>query len=224
MNPPSPPPSFRDTANTPSRLFLNIRRSLTPSSSKPYRDIDGHDPHVPYTQSRFLRDSETARPTVEEIAMGLHLSRTPHLPAHLAHLHVDPPAPSSSHHVSRMQRRHSYSQPRSRSRYHVTPRHPPPLPPPPSRSALKKASVSSPKSSVNTLDSAASGSTAPSSSTPPTPTGYAYATFFRLRQFGKSIAGTKIVGLSASPASGSEVSVATSEPLRKAVRFEEVLP
>ncbi|ETW79219.1 hypothetical protein HETIRDRAFT_324139 [Heterobasidion irregulare TC 32-1] len=85
-----------------SRMFSAFRRSLGSSKSAKEReeDIDQHA-HPPRSSSRS-RYRDASRPTVEQIAMGLHLSRTPHLPPHLSHLphqhqhHRAPPSPSSS--------------------------------------------------------------------------------------------------------------------------------
>jgi hypothetical protein len=161
--------------------------------------------------------------------MGLHLSRTPHLPPHISPL----PLPAYNR-LARVEstpsagpslgRRHSYSH-----RPHVsltsTPRVVPPLPPPPSRPALKTSRYSappssSPKASLQTLDS---GSTPPSSVGPRTPSSHSSSArrLTRLSRFARGIVhGSSGGRLGSNSQSASDVSVAFSEPTRKSVRFE----
>ncbi|KAH7927321.1 hypothetical protein BV22DRAFT_1031929 [Leucogyrophana mollusca] len=81
------------------------------------------------TRSRFM-DPSASRPTIEQIAMGLHISRTPHLrPSGNPHRHSAPSSPS----------RHNISM-------HIA--NPRPTPLPPSRSSLKKTHT--PASSLTT--------------------------------------------------------------------------
>ena len=110
--------------------------------------------------------------------MGLHLSRTPHLPAHLA-----PPYPPTSA-AARLQRsasvptrpRPPITQSQSQSHHSRSHSNTPPSPPkrqsrllpPPTRSALKKPTTTTTSSSV-TPDTA-SASTVASSGPPLTPT------------------------------------------------------
>ncbi|KAJ7245151.1 hypothetical protein B0H12DRAFT_1325385 [Mycena haematopus] len=108
------PPSHRRTDSSPagppaSSLIESLRRNL---SLPRRRDVPAAPERTPYAPPRFRYDTAAARPTVEQIAMGLHLSRTPHLRGTPKY-----PAPAS----------------------HPQPSHKPvPLPPPPARSSLKK--------------------------------------------------------------------------------------
>ncbi|KAL4065917.1 hypothetical protein V8B97DRAFT_1060481 [Scleroderma yunnanense] len=99
----------------------------------------------PYTPSRVARsrytDASSERPTIEQIAMGLHISRTPHLRS-------GNPAPMSSPSLRRIvnipgNTAHIplHSHPRG---IHDSPQQGPrhSLPPPPTRSSMKKTSVS----------------------------------------------------------------------------------
>ncbi|KAF9071527.1 hypothetical protein BDP27DRAFT_509630 [Rhodocollybia butyracea] len=114
------------STKTSSRLMSSVRRSLFASSP-------GHKKQLATTQTagmysttaeravqhppRFKRpDPSSSPPSIEQIAMGLHISRTPHLRS------------SSAPNYPFTQRTHP----------------PTPLPPPPSRSALKKPSSSAP--------------------------------------------------------------------------------
>src|ERR1700761_5541343 len=85
--------------SAPSKIFGNLRRSLTPAKTwraDSSKDFDQGGIHLmchaiaclmlaqhSRSQSRHLHEYNAARPTVEQIAMGLHLSRTPHIPLHL---------------------------------------------------------------------------------------------------------------------------------------------
>jgi hypothetical protein len=61
------------------------------------------------TPSRFrLHDTSTTPPTVGQIAMGLHVSRTPHLrPTHRSH-HTRPPSPGSQSNLTQEYHEHSH--------------------------------------------------------------------------------------------------------------------
>ncbi|KAJ7504524.1 hypothetical protein B0H11DRAFT_1982770 [Mycena galericulata] len=104
-----------------SRIMSSVRRTLgkrrDPVSNPMYSTPAER---VPVS---FRYDATAPRPTIEQIAMGLHLSRTPHLRSPPRY-----PAPAS----------------------HPQPTHKPiPLPPPPARSSLKKpAFVSSSSTDV----------------------------------------------------------------------------
>ncbi|KAG2075756.1 hypothetical protein BDR04DRAFT_862739 [Suillus decipiens] len=129
-------------AQTASRFFLSIRKSISPtiltspkrrhadnlpSSIGMYSTPEERNSHVHSRMHAKYRDYATSRPTIEQIAMGLHVSCTPHLrnPCHHRHSalsspsHIrypgDPSAPNRPTHS---------------------------LPPPPSRSSLKKTSTS----------------------------------------------------------------------------------
>ncbi|THH18448.1 hypothetical protein EW146_g2538 [Bondarzewia mesenterica] len=171
--------------NTPSRILSTLRRPFS-HSAKNAKDRDEMEVSIcRRRQQRLLTDDssvklaqlpssssrsrsrEVSRPTVEQIAMGLHLSRTPHLPAHLSHLpyyhqqqqpyecsHTpisspslsrDSPRPSSS-------RRHSHSYFRTRTDPHTPsrsssylPRFPSPsLSPSPSRHTRPRTAPTTP--------------------------------------------------------------------------------
>ncbi|KAG1746608.1 uncharacterized protein EDB91DRAFT_1219620 [Suillus paluster] len=127
---------------TASRFFISMGKSISHSllTSPRKRHADNSrggigmystpEERNPYVQSRMharYRESSASRPTIEQIAMGLHLSCTPHLrnPCHQSHS-----APSSPSHIR---------YPHDSSALH-RPTHS--LPPPPSRSSLKKTSTS----------------------------------------------------------------------------------
>ncbi|KAI0029186.1 hypothetical protein K488DRAFT_88991 [Vararia minispora EC-137] len=218
--------------SAPSKIFDNLKRTLTPGkASRPHSSEDRF--RHGRSQSQYLQDDSAALPTVEQIAMGLHLSHTPHLPSR-----ISPPLSSPTYH--RLSRVESTPSPADRS-YHFSRRHSPlhrphasliappravaPLPPPPSRSALKAPrsstpSSSSPKASLQTFDSS---STPSSSAGPRTPSSHSSPArrFIRLSRFARGIvAGGGSGRLVANSQSTSEVSVTLSEPLRKSVRFE----
>src|SRR6266702_617691 len=161
----------------PVRFPISLSTSLSPNSSQPERTrgpIHGEAP-----------------PNCQQIAMGLHLSRTPHFPAHLAHLY--PPAPLPRLHRStsspssstppRTPRTRPNSDslcpPSSRSHSpsptthtHSPPRSPSRLLPPPARSALKKprGKTTTTTTSSSLTPDTASASTVASSVPPQTPT------------------------------------------------------
>ncbi|KXN92428.1 hypothetical protein AN958_07046 [Leucoagaricus sp. SymC.cos] len=82
-----------------SRLFVSVRRSITPK-----RHARSDDSMLMYSTpqerqpsfSASFRDlpDASARPTVEQIAMGLHVSRTPHLRHHPRSASYSSPTPS----------------------------------------------------------------------------------------------------------------------------------
>ncbi|KAG2136173.1 hypothetical protein BD769DRAFT_1352497 [Suillus cothurnatus] len=127
---------------TASRFFVSIRKSishtlLTSPRKRHTNNLRGgigmystpeeRNSYVhPRMHARY-RDSAASRPTIEQIAMGLHVSCTPHLRNPCHHRHS---APSSPSHIR---------YPRDSSALH-RPTHS--LPPPPSRSSLKKTSTS----------------------------------------------------------------------------------
>ncbi|KAG1808647.1 uncharacterized protein BJ212DRAFT_641947 [Suillus subaureus] len=127
---------------TASRFFISMRKSISHTllTSPRKRHADNlrggigmystpeeRNSHVhPRMHARY-RDSAASRPTIEQIAMGLHVSCTPHLRNPCHHRHSAPSSPSHIHY------------PRDSSALH-RPTHS--LPPPPSRSSLKKTSNS----------------------------------------------------------------------------------
>src|SRR5258708_8293090 len=167
--------------------------------------------------------------------MGLPLSRTPHFPAHLAHLYPPPsqlrlqrsvssPVSSTPHRVHKVPpssaHLHPYSRSRSRSPYHsnspsTTPSRSPSrsytrLPPPPARSALKKPRVNATATtSSGVTPDTASASTAPSSITPATPK----------NSFSRSNLLARFLSKERSTALPLVAVTADAEPERKAVRF-----
>ncbi|KAK1221958.1 hypothetical protein PQX77_015222 [Marasmius sp. AFHP31] len=121
LNSPQIPSTFRTSPSngrpTPTSLMTSVRRSLSAhKKSRRNRWLEDQT----YAPSRFRRRVPSlSPPTVEQIAMGLHLSRTPHLRGH---------APNQFHN-------HPSGFPRSISL---------PLPPPPARSAMKKTHAHAP--------------------------------------------------------------------------------
>ncbi|KAG2157797.1 uncharacterized protein EDB93DRAFT_1078365 [Suillus bovinus] len=126
-------------SETASRFFVSIRKSishtiLTSPRKRHANNLCGmystpeeRNPYVhPRMHARYP-DSAVSRPTIEQIAMGLHVSCTPHLRNLCHHRHSAPSSPSHIRH------------PRDSSALH-RPTHS--LPPPPSRSSLKKTSTS----------------------------------------------------------------------------------
>ncbi|KAK7056418.1 hypothetical protein VNI00_002973 [Paramarasmius palmivorus] len=70
-----------------SKMMTSVRRSLSVTPKKSRTESDAYDLYYSttteeqtYTASRIRRDDPSrSPPTIEQIAMGLHLSRTPHL-------------------------------------------------------------------------------------------------------------------------------------------------
>ena len=158
--------------------------------------------------------------------MGLHLSRTPHLPAHLAQLYPPAPArlqrsvssPGSSTSPRPRPNSHSHShshcpRPSSRSHSHSPARSPSRLAPPPARSALKKTTTTSSSVTPDT----ASASTVASSVAPSTPTRSSgtglLARFLGKERGGGAAARALVVLADVADEPGRE------PPERKAVRF-----
>ncbi|KAJ6518629.1 hypothetical protein C8R45DRAFT_1031 [Mycena sanguinolenta] len=128
----TPPPTTTTQAPFNSRLLSSVRRNLAMP-----RRRDPLPPAPMYStaaeaQPRFRYEPQAARPTIEQIAMGLHLSRTPHLRGGPKY-----PAPAS----------------------HPQPSHKAvPLPPPPARSSMKKPPLASTSSTDVTSTSAPNSS------------------------------------------------------------------
>ncbi|KAJ3775992.1 hypothetical protein FB446DRAFT_662451 [Lentinula raphanica] len=121
------PDSATNRSNKTSRIMSSVKRSLAgshPATPKKHFSVETMNVTGMYStiaertvqQSARLKRQEVdaSPPSIEQIAMGLHISRTPHL---------RPPASPTS----------AFSQRRT----------PIPLPPPPSRSAMKKPTKSS---------------------------------------------------------------------------------
>ncbi|KAG6908790.1 hypothetical protein DXG01_003319 [Tephrocybe rancida] len=139
--------SSTSTTKTSSRIMTSVRKSIGsfpkkrgPESLKPtdYGMISTPAERTLPTSTRY-RDYTPSRPTIEQIAMGLHTSRTPHL----RHLSSSPP-------------------PNSHSRRSASPLV---LPPPPARSSLKKP-ASTPATLADNGPASASSSTLASTHTP----------------------------------------------------------
>ncbi|KAF5362504.1 hypothetical protein D9756_002290 [Leucocoprinus leucothites] len=87
-------------ASPRSRLIQNVRRSITPkrharSESASMLMYSTPQERQPSYSAAFRElPNPAARPTVEQIAMGLHVSRTPHLRHHPRSPSHSPPAPS----------------------------------------------------------------------------------------------------------------------------------
>ncbi|KAI9433591.1 hypothetical protein H4582DRAFT_1986892 [Lactarius indigo] len=175
-------PSHLDDSSRPmpTRLLSSLKRPF----SRPKNDHD-RNPSSP-ERTRGPIHSE-APPNYQQIAMGLHLSRTPHFPAHLAHLY--PPAPQPRLHRSPSSPSSSSTSPRTPPRTrasslslrlpsssashrhpHSPPRSPSRLLPPPARSALKKPRAKATTTSSSVTPDTASASTVASSVPPQTPT------------------------------------------------------
>jgi len=145
-----------DSRPMPTRLLSSLKRPF----SRPKNDHD-RNPSIPpsrTTRGPIHRHRE-APPNYQQIAMGLHLSRTPHLPARGLLPQLYPPATPVRRSVSSPP---SSSQPQSHSRSRTHARR---LPPPPARSALKKPTATSSSVTPDT----ASASTVASSVGPLTP-------------------------------------------------------
>ncbi|KAG1788239.1 uncharacterized protein HD556DRAFT_1298158 [Suillus plorans] len=207
-------------SGTATRFFVSIRKSIShtilASPRKRHADnlhgmystSEERNPYVhPRMHARY-RDSAVSRPTIEQIAMGLHVSCTPHLRNPCHHRHS---APSSPSHVR---------YPRDSSAPH-RPTHS--LPPPPSRSSLKKTSTSTtlncpPPTSTALIRPSPSTSTI-NSAGPATPDGLQSLRSIRHRM-SKLILGYRSASLPArvtsTASSGTETRPTTP---RKSVRF-----
>jgi len=139
-------PSTSSRPNNASRIIQSMRRPFSPSQRRQQADIsrsgmystpEERNPTSP-SRSRYA-DSFDPRPsqppTHQQIAMGLHLSRTPHLRpvGTLQHRHSAPSSPTHTH-------LHTRNVSMNRDDRDILPV--PPLPPPPSRPSLKHPSPS----------------------------------------------------------------------------------
>lgn len=166
--------------------------------------------HFPYPGTSILCSSRP--PTHQQIAMGLHLSRTPHFRP-TGGPHHRHSAPASHSHLS-------YASPRPRNvslgrddylRHDVYPA--PTLPPPPSRSSLKKPSLDASASTITSpvsfsLSAASRSSSTVTSTAPSTPQSFRSVMSFKLRM-------PKFTRVTKPPSSHDQ----EAEVPRKAVRF-----
>jgi len=179
-----------------------------------YSTPEERNPYAPPRMHPRYRESSPSRPTIEQIAMGLHVSCTPHL---RNQCHQPHSAPSSPSHIRHPHHAHDLST------LH-RPTHS--LPPPPSRSSLKKTSTTTtlngpPPKSTALLGASPSTSTITSTG-PTTPEGTLSALSLK-HSMSKFIFGYRSAPSSAritsvaSSGSGSEGTRPTTP--RKAVRF-----
>uniref|UniRef100_A0A8H7XTA1 C3H1-type domain-containing protein n=1 Tax=Psilocybe cubensis TaxID=181762 RepID=A0A8H7XTA1_PSICU len=164
MNPGDASSSSSSKPRAATRLLHSVKRTFTPPRKRyPEYDYPRDAMHSTYAESHTTLsaqqfrnpDPASSRPTIEQIAMGLHISRTPHLrplassPYAFSQRNSAPHSPSHQHH-------------------HSTPIV---LPPPPKRSSLKKpsATVTSSSSSpaISPPFSTASGSSSTVTSVSP---------------------------------------------------------
>ncbi|GBE89651.1 hypothetical protein BKA93DRAFT_925267 [Sparassis latifolia] len=107
----SPGASGSSARNTASRIVNSVKRSFSVQRRRDMSPVDRGmystpEESIPHTPSRYnFSDAPDTRPTIEQIAMGLHISRTPHLrPVHitsqLSHLHSRHHDGSDDSHVS----------------------------------------------------------------------------------------------------------------------------
>ncbi|KAJ7115824.1 hypothetical protein C8R44DRAFT_793371 [Mycena epipterygia] len=212
-SPPSLRPSHRHSQSSPAivvtratddhhktnRIVASVRRTL--STAKRRDPVDPNPMYStaaernPYNPARFRFDPPPARPTVEQIAMGLHLSRTPHF--------RDPPR--------------KYPAPAS----HPQPARPAvPLPPPPARSSLKKPGLGVPPTAL--LHGSASSTTDVTSTSPSTPSDRSSSSLrTRMSRFLPHRAHVSSSTPSSPRTSTSELS--QPAPRKKAVRFSSTV-
>ncbi|KAF8906234.1 hypothetical protein CPB84DRAFT_1960045 [Gymnopilus junonius] len=146
------------------RLLHSVKRTLSPSSvtRKRYPEYSKsamrstNEESRPATPLQPFRDPDPAstRPTIEQIAMGLHISRTPHLR----------PLSSSSYPFSQRGSVPHSADPYENHHHHRAT--PVVLPPPPSRPSLKKPSTSSSSSPVISPPFSSASSTTVTSMSP----------------------------------------------------------
>ncbi|KAH7890781.1 hypothetical protein F5I97DRAFT_81123 [Phlebopus sp. FC_14] len=154
-------PQSPGVANTASRLFTSMRKTFSHHSFNTPRKKQCEDPrggmystpeerysHHPSRSPRTrYPENPSSRPTVEQIAMGLHISRTPHLrpissplqrysaPSTPSRRTMKPVPNTSSRSHSHVPHGSSSSSAQHHTRHN--------LPPGPSRSSMKKTSPSS---------------------------------------------------------------------------------
>ncbi|EDR14012.1 uncharacterized protein LACBIDRAFT_305356 [Laccaria bicolor S238N-H82] len=196
--------SSKRSSRTASRLMTSVRRSFTPTNKQhqnisilAMRSTPEETQPLPLPQFRdplYI----SSPPTIEQIAMGLHISRTPHL---------RPP-------------RNSQSMPPNIRRSSSIP-----IPPPPTRSSLKQPATTL-TSSISTppFSSASASSTTITSINPPTPqSGSGRSSPFSFPKFRMSrfLPGTRASSAPSSPDTSRRNSLADL-PQKKAVRFSQV--
>ncbi|KAF8966340.1 hypothetical protein BDZ97DRAFT_705037 [Flammula alnicola] len=171
---------------------------------------------VPPQQQQFRDpDPVSSRPTIEQIAMGLHISRTPHLRPLGSSPYAFSQRNSAPHSASPYEHHHHRTTP-------IT------LPPPPSRSSLKKPSAtitsssSSPAVSPLPFSSASGSSTTVTSVTPsPAQSSRSFAAIkFRMSRFLPHNRATSAPSsMMSSPVSSPRTSTSDFPQQKKAVRF-----
>ncbi|KAJ7767424.1 hypothetical protein DFH07DRAFT_328018 [Mycena maculata] len=213
MPPPTNRPAHRHTESTPaivtqsipspeqtqktSRLMSSVRRTLgkrrdpAPNSATLYSTPSERMAQVAF---RYDTPATAPRPTIEQIAMGLHRSRTPHLRGAPKY-----PAPAS------------HPQPT---------RTPVPLPPPPPRSSLKKPQLGLVSNSSTDVTSTAPST--PHSSDRSSASLRARMSRFLPRGTHRTIIGPVHLSDSASPASSAS-ELPPPLPRKKAVRFSSTV-
>ncbi|KAJ7180526.1 hypothetical protein C8R46DRAFT_1210872 [Mycena filopes] len=212
VHPPRPSQRHSDPAivsvSPQSRIMSSVRRNFSTTrrrdpipASPMYSTPTERNPH---NLARFRYEPPTARPTVEQIAMGLHLSRTPHLRGAPKY-----PAPAS----------------------HPQPTHKPmTLPPPPARSSLKKPAISPPPTLIRA--GSTSSTTDVTSTTPSTPHSSdrssaslrtRMARFLPVRGLHPASASTPSSSAVSSPRTSTSELAAQPPRSKKAVRFSSTL-
>ncbi|KAF8817416.1 hypothetical protein BYT27DRAFT_7198944 [Phlegmacium glaucopus] len=211
-----------------SRLMLSVKRSLAQSVpkkrpseySKSAMRSTFEETNATYPPQQFREaDPASSRPTIEQIAMGLHTSRTPHLRPLVSSSYTFPQRHSAPH----------SSNPYEHHRHKTTS-----IPPPqPMRSSMKKPSASvtsssgspaiSPPFSVASVTSTTLTSLTPSSTHPPRP--FAGLKSRMARFLPNTRSASLPTSLLSSSLSSPRSSSADSPQPKKAVRFttEEVV-
>ncbi|KAJ6581361.1 hypothetical protein B0H19DRAFT_1251590 [Mycena capillaripes] len=190
------PPFNSRIVNSVRRNFSIPRRRDPPPTGPMYSTPAESNPYPP---SRFRYEPATARPTVEQIAMGLHLSRTPHLRGAPKY-----PAPAS------------HPQPAQK---------PIPLPPPPARSSMKKTAL---PPTPGLLHGSTSSTTDVTSTTPSTPHSSDHSSASLRARMARFLPHRANPTAASSPDSSALSSPRTSTsdlhtPRRKAVRFSSTV-
>ncbi|PPQ74289.1 hypothetical protein CVT26_003887 [Gymnopilus dilepis] len=199
------------------RLLHSVKRTLSPTSGPRRRHTEypksgmrsTNEEFRPAASSQPFRDPDPAasRPTIEQIAMGLHRSRTPHL---------RPLSPSSYSFPQRNSTSHSgnpYDNPHRAT--------PVVLPPPPSRSSMKKPSTSSSSSPVVTPPFSSTSSTTATSVSPSSsqsPRSFA-AIKFRMSRLLPTRSSSAPSSMMSSTMSSPRTSTSDFPAPKKAVRF-----